>query len=160
MTWEYSDWERENKKPERPTIKVYEQLSGQLQQSTPQASGMDIRSNSQHYLAAKESCIIDTGLFVQMPEDLTMFIFSRSGHGFKQDICLSNSVGVIDADYRGEIKVKLINHGDTPLEINIGDRIAQAVFVKHEVPKIVVVTSRSEFSETLRGSGGFGSTGS
>lgn len=98
-----------------------------------------------------------TGLAFEVPEDQVMLIFSRSGHGFKNDVRLSNCVGVIDSDYRGELKVKLtcdkIGWG---LEVNAGDRIAQGMIIP--VAK-VSFEEVSELSETVRGSKGFGSSG-
>ena len=78
---------------------------------------------------------------------------SRSGMGTRHGITLSNSVGVIDSDYRGELKVGLVNHGDVPYTIQPGDRIAQLMVLR---PTLTVV---EELDETERGSGGFGSTG-
>lgn len=99
-----------------------------------------------------------TGLAFEVPEDHVMLIFSRSGHGFKNDVRLSNCVGVIDSDYRGELKVKLtcdkIGWG---LEVNAGDRIAQGMIIP--VAK-VSFEEVSELSDTERGTKGFGSSGS
>ena len=98
-----------------------------------------------------------TGLAFEIPEDHVMLVFSRSGHGFKNDVRLSNCVGVIDSDYRGELKVKLtcdkIGWG---LEVNAGDRIAQGMIIP--VAK-VSFEEVSELSDTVRGSNGFGSSG-
>lgn len=98
-----------------------------------------------------------TGLAFEVPEDHVMLIFSRSGHGFKNDVRLSNCVGVLDSDYRGECKIKLtcdkIGWG---LEVNAGDRIAQGMIIP--VAK-VNFEEVSELSETVRGTKGFGSSG-
>lgn len=98
-----------------------------------------------------------TGLAFEVPEDHVMLIFSRSGHGFKNDVRLSNCVGVIDSDYRGELKVKLtcdkIGWG---LEVNAGDRIAQGMIIP--VAK-VSFEEVSELSDTECGTKGFGSSG-
>lgn len=99
-----------------------------------------------------------TGLAFEVPEDHVVLIFSRSGHGFRNDVRLSNCVGVIDSDYRGELKVKLtcdkIGWG---LEVNAGDRIAQGMIIP--VAK-VSFQEVSELSDTERGTKGFGSSGS
>lgn len=104
-----------------------------------------------------EPHVYSTGLAFEIPEGYTMLVFSRSGHGFKNDVRLSNCVGVIDSDYRGELKVKLtcdkIGWG---LEVNAGERIAQGMIIP--VPK-VTFEEVSELSDTVRGSGGFGSSG-
>jgi dUTP pyrophosphatase len=99
--------------------------------------------------------VFGTGLAFEIPEGHVMLIFSRSGHGFKHNIRLANSVGVIDSDYRQEVKIKVIRDlGGAPLEINVGDRLAQA---------IIVPFPRVEFQEVEDLShsdrGGFGSTG-
>lgn len=97
-----------------------------------------------------------TGLEFEVPEDHVMLIFSRSGHGFKDGIRLSNCVGLIDSDYRGEVAVKLHNDGDRPFEVEAGERIAQAVTLKAEQFALIEV---EELSSTDRGENGFGSTG-
>ena len=100
--------------------------------------------------------IIDTGLSFEIPEGYVMLVFSRSGHGFKNDVRLANCVGVIDSDYRGELKVKLTADSYSVLEVNYGDRIAQGMLVP--VGR-VIFEEVSELSSTERGHGGFGSTG-
>lgn len=98
-----------------------------------------------------------TGLAVEIPEGYAMLIYSRSGHGFKHDVRLANCVGVIDADYRGELMVKLTMDEDGYFVVNKGDRIAQAMIVP--APQWQIIEA-DELSETERGTGGFGSTGS
>lgn len=104
--------------------------------------------------------VIRTGLSFEIPEGHVMLIFSRSGHGFKIDIRLSNCTGIIDADYRGEVQVKLTKDASdsTAVGLNIlqGDRIAQAMVIAIDKVEFEEV---SELSTTERGSGGFGSTG-
>ena len=104
-----------------------------------------------------ERALIGTGIAIS-PErgDLVALIFSRSGMGAKSGISLSNSVGVIDSDYRGELKVSLINHGHEPYTVNHGDRIAQLAFLPIFTAHFVQV---EDLDETARGEGGFGSTG-
>lgn len=104
-----------------------------------------------------ESATFSTGLSFEIPENHVMLVFSRSGHGFKSDIRLANCVGVIDSDYRGELKVKLTldaSFGFFP--VKAGDRIAQAMVIPFEKVAFVEV---EDLSETERGHGGFGSTG-
>lgn len=103
----------------------------------------------------------DTGIAFEIPEGHTMLVFSRSGHGFNYSARLINAVGVIDPDYRGGVKVKLICDQDTPddqtpLYVKPGDRVAQALIIP--VPR-VTFTEVEELTPTARGSGGFGSTG-
>lgn len=103
-----------------------------------------------------EAIIIDTGLAFEIPRGWVMKIYSRSGHGFKNGIRLVNAVGVIDSDYRGHVKVGLHNDSDEPFVVCHGDRIAQAMLERAERVLFTVV---DELSETERGAGGFGSTG-
>ena len=100
--------------------------------------------------------LIPTGIAVEIPEGYVGLVFARSGLAIRQGIALANGVGVIDSDYRGEIRVGLLNHSDQIREIAPGDRIAQLVVmpVCHVTPVEV-----RELSDTARGEGGFGSTG-
>ena len=101
--------------------------------------------------------LIPTGLAVALPgSHLASFVFARSGLAVKHGVTLSNCVGVIDSDYRGEIKVILVNLSDTPFEIKPGERIAQIVVARHER---VEWEASETLSDTARGAGGFGSTG-
>ena len=100
--------------------------------------------------------IFPTGLTFEIPAGYAMLIFSRSGHGFKDAMRLSNCVGVIDSDYRGEVKVSLRADGKQPTRVYKGDRIAQAMLIQLPFVNIIEV---EELSETARGAGGFGSTG-
>lgn len=99
--------------------------------------------------------ILGTGLSFEVPEGFVMLVFSRSGHAFKNNVRLANSVGVLDADYRGELKVKLAADGYDYL-INPGERIAQVMILP--IPTISFVEA-TELTATERGSGGFGSSG-
>lgn len=109
------------------------------------------------YVYNLHPAVIRTGLSFEIPEGHVMLIYSRSGHGFKSNVRLSNCVGVIDSDYRGEVQVKLIQDIATEmLYINNGDRIAQAMVVPIDRVEFEEVT---ELSTTERGHGGFGSTG-
>lgn len=99
--------------------------------------------------------VFSTGLAFEVPEGHVMLVFSRSGHGFKHDVRLANCVGVIDSDYRGELKVKLAADG-APMQVAPGDRIAQAMVMPVSRCTLVEV---NELDETARGQGGFGSTG-
>lgn len=104
------------------------------------------------------SLVCSTGLSFEIPEGFVMLVFSRSGHGFKNDVRLSNCVGVIDSDYRGELKVKLSNDSKdfSVFYVNKGDRIAQGIVIPYPRVKFVEV---DELTSTERGVGGFGSTG-
>jgi dUTP pyrophosphatase len=125
--------------------------------ATAGAACFDLHAAEAGDLKASSTTVIGTGLSVEIPQGHVMLIFSRSGHGFKNGITLVNGTGVIDSDYRGEIKVGLRNAGQDPFEIKIGDRIAQAMILP--LPQFQFVET-VVLSDTERGSGGFGSTGS
>ncbi len=108
-------------------------------------------------LAAGQRSLVPTGIAIALPSaDYVALVFARSGLGIKKGVCLSNGVGVIDSDYRGEIGVGLVNLGDEPYTVQPGDRIAQLMVVPVVQPTLTVV---DELDETDRGAGGFGSTG-
>jgi dUTP pyrophosphatase len=107
-------------------------------------------------LAPGERALIPTGFAMAMPRELEAQIRPRSGLAYKHGITCLNSPGTIDADYRGEVKVLLINHGREPFTIRRGERIAQMVF---QVVPQVRIEEVAELSETVRGEGGFGHTG-
>ena len=124
--------------------------------ATPGSACFDLHCINSGILSAdKHSKVFDTGLKFEIPEGHVMLIFSRSGHGFKNDVRLGNCVGVIDSDYRGEVKVKLTLDTDVMYVVDVYDRIAQACIVPVEQFGFTVVDS---LSETERGDGGFGST--
>lgn len=107
-------------------------------------------------VGAGERALIPTGIAVEIPLGFGGFVFPRSSLAAKQGVSLANCVGVIDSDYRGEISVPVINHGDKEYTINPGDRIAQMVIMPVESAEY---ETSEELSETARGEGGFGSTG-
>ena len=108
-------------------------------------------------IPAGERRMIPTGIAIALPSaEYVALVFARSGLGIKHGIALSNGVGVIDSDYRGEIRVGLTNLSDTPYTVRPGDRIAQLMVLPILRPTLTVV---EELDETERGSGGFGSTG-
>ncbi len=126
---------------------------------TIQSAGMDLRANIDEsiILDSLERVIVKTGLFIALPPGFEAQVRPRSGLAAKKGITVLNSPGTIDADYRGEIGVILINLSKEPFQINDGDRIAQMVIAKHEQISWIKVEM---LEETDRGSGGFGSTGS
>ena len=125
---------------------------------TSASAGLDIRAFIEEKLTLSpgERKLIKTGLFLEIPEGYEAQVRPRSGLAFKNGITVLNSPGTIDADYRGEIGVILINHSSEIFEINSGDRIAQLVFAKVEQ---AVWFETESLNETERGEGGFGSTG-
>jgi len=125
---------------------------------TEHSAGMDLRSSSKEKIIINpsETYLVPTNLIIEIPEGFEAQIRPRSGLALKHKITVLNSPGTIDADYRGEVKVLLINHGKIPFEINFGDRIAQMIIAKYE--KVEFVLS-DKLSDTSRGEGGYGSTG-
>jgi dUTP pyrophosphatase len=109
-----------------------------------------------NYSSVMPTGFFQTGLSFEIPEGYVMLVFSRSGHGFSKDVRLANCVGVIDSDYRGELKVKLTNDGVHVHGFKEGERIAQALIIP--IPK-VTFNVVEDLSSTERGEGGFGSTG-
>lgn len=120
------------------------------------AAGMDIQSAVSTLIKPDEIVIVSTKLYMEIPKGYECQVRSRSGLAANYGIVVLNSPGTLDSDYRGEVKVILINHGSVSFEINPGDRIAQLVFNKVEQPEFVLVDS---LDTTERGEGGFGSTG-
>ena len=140
-------------------IKVVNQSGNALPEyATIGSSGMDIRANLQHdvVLQPLQRDLIGTGLFIELPLGFEAQIRPSSGLAIKQGITCLNTPGTIDADYRGEIKVILINLSNEVVTIANGDRIAQMVIQKVEQAELMLVKS---INETQRGEGGFGHTG-
>jgi len=126
--------------------------------ATEKSAGLDLKASLAEPLVLKplQRSLIPTGLFIQLPAGYEAQIRPRSGLAFKHGITVLNSPGTIDADYRGEVKVLLINLSDVEFIINDGERIAQMVVARHEQVEWYVV---SELEDSARGTGGFGSTG-
>ena len=126
--------------------------------ATEFAAGVDLKAvlPSPIVLKPLERKIIGTGLKIALPVGYEAQVRPRSGLAAKHGISVLNSPGTIDSDYRGEVKVILINHGDEPFEINDGDRIAQMVIASVVQATVIAV---EELDTTTRGAGGFGSTG-
>ena len=125
---------------------------------TELSAGMDVRAflDSSITLKPLDRILVKTGLFAELEKGFEIQVRPRSGLALKKGITVLNSPGTIDADYRGEIGVILINLSKEKFVISSGDRIAQLVVCKHEQPKIILSSS---LSETQRGDKGFGSTG-
>lgn len=125
---------------------------------TPLSAGLDIRANLDQCVTLQplERAMIPTGLYVELPEGCEMQIRPRSGLAAKHGVTVLNSPGTIDADYRGEIKVILVNLSNEPFTIEAGERIAQMIVARYEQIKW---EAAEELSSTERGAGGFGSTG-
>ncbi len=126
--------------------------------ATEGAAGMDVRAHLENPVTLQplERQLIPTGLFIELPEGYEAQIRPRSGLAIKQGITCLNTPGTIDSDYRGEIKVILINLGNEQQQIGNGDRIAQMIFAKTEKANLFLV---QQLDDTIRGAGGFGHTG-
>ena len=125
---------------------------------TTSSAGMDLKAfiDEPVILNSLERKIIKTGLYISLPKGFEAQVRSRSGLSIKHGLCVLNSPGTIDADYRGEVGIILINLSQEPYTINNGDRIAQLVIASHEQAQWIEV---NELSKTVRGVNGFGSTG-
>ena len=140
-------------------IKYISDLAKKPFYATDGSAGMDLSAAIEKPLLLKkgERVLVPTGIAIALPDSESVaYIYARSGLSIKHGICLANSVGVIDSDYRGEIRVGLINLGNSDYTIEPGERIAQMVFAP--VLRAQLVESES-LEDTERGAGGFGSTG-
>lgn len=128
------------------------------QYATMQSAGMDLRANIDEAITLHpmERKLINTGLYIALPIGYEAQVRPRSGLAFKYGVTVLNTPGTIDSDYRGELKVLLINLSDKDFTINDGERIAQMVIARHEQGEFVEV---EELDETERGTGGYGHTG-
>jgi dUTP pyrophosphatase len=141
------------------TIKIINKSTHQLPEyETLTSAGMDLRANLSEPVTLNplERAIVKTGLFIELPIGYEAQVRPRSGLAAKKGVTVLNSPGTIDADYRGEIGVILVNLSNEPFVIENGERIAQMIIAKHERAEWSQV---AELSETKRGEGGFGSTG-
>lgn len=128
------------------------------QYATPQSAGLDLRANldAPILLGPGQYQLIKTGLSIELPDGYEAQVRPRSGLAFKHGVTVLNSPGTIDADYRGEIGVLLVNHGHVAFEVHDGERIAQLIIAKYEQ---IEWQEEEALSDSSRGEGGFGSTG-
>lgn len=128
------------------------------QYATPQSAGMDLRANLDEPITLQplQRVLVPTGLYMALPPGYEAQVRPRSGLAIKKGVTVLNSPGTVDADYRGEVCVILINLSSEPFVINDGERIAQMVIARHEQPDLVQV---DVLDETERGAGGFGHSG-
>ena len=144
---------------EKIKVKVINKSGNDLPEyKTPQSAGMDLRANIDEAVTLEPLSrrLVKTGLFIALPEGYEAQIRPRSGLALKHGITVRNTPGTVDADYRGEIMVLLINLSNTSFMINPGDRIAQMVIARHEQAEFTLV---DELDDTERGEGGMGHTG-
>jgi dUTP pyrophosphatase len=126
--------------------------------ATEHSAGMDLRANLEVpiVLAPGERALIPTGLFLELPEGTEAQVRPRSGLAFKHGVTVLNAPGTIDADYRGEVGVLLINHGQEPFEVKDGERVAQLIVARYVR---ITLEESADLRGTERGAGGFGHTG-
>lgn len=129
--------------------------------ATEGAAGFDLRANIESPIILKpgERQLIPTGLFMEIPVGFEGQVRPRSGLAFKKGLTVLNTPGTIDSDYRGEVKVILVNLSSEEQTVDIAERVAQMVIAKYEKVDIEPANSVEEFESTERGAGGFGSTG-
>ena len=140
-------------------IKIVNRSEHQLPAyETEGSAGMDLRANLSSAISLKplERALIPTGLFIELPIGTEAQIRPRSGLAYKKGITVLNSPGTIDADYRGEVGVLLVNLSNEEFTVENGERVAQMGIARHETPELLEV---EVFGDTVRGAGGFGSTG-
>ena len=143
-------------------IRIYNKSNNPLPAyASASAAGMDLRADLTEpvVLQPMERKLIPTGLFMELPSDCEAQVRPRSGLALKHGITVLNTPGTIDADYRGEVGVILINLSQEPFEIQPGERIAQMVISKFVQEEFVEVAALEDLSETERGAGGFGHSG-
>lgn len=143
-------------------IKVYNSCDNKMPEyKTVGSAGMDLMANLETPIILKpfERKLIPTGIHLELPLGIEAQVRARSGLAINSGLSLVNGIGTIDSDYRGEIKVILINLGENSVEINNGDRIAQIIFSEYIQPILVEVDSIDDLDATERGKEGFGHTG-
>lgn len=121
-----------------------------------EAAGMDLLANEEKVISSGKRALVKTGIAIELPVGYEAQVRPRSGLAYKNGVTVLNSPGTIDSDYRGDVGVILINHGDEDFEVKAGDRIAQLVVARVSQAEMVEV---EELDESDRGAGGFGSTG-
>lgn len=139
-------------------VKIFSTTGAQLVENKDNA-GYDLQATEEHLIEPGQRALVKTGLYTEFSQSLQIEIRPRSGLALKNGITVLNTPGTIDSSYRGEIGVILFNTGIEPFQVNIGDRIAQAVFMPVIHPEISYVKSKEDLGQTDRGEGGYGSTG-
>lgn len=139
-------------------VKIFSTTGAQLVENKDNA-GYDLQATEAYLIEPGQRALVKTGIYTEFSDNLQIEIRPRSGLALKNGITVLNTPGTIDSSYRGEIGVILFNTGIEPFQVNIGDRIAQAVFMPVIHPEISYVKSKEDLGQTDRGEGGYGSTG-
>lgn len=142
-------------------VKIFSKSGEIPKYETENSAGLDLRALLDEPIIIKpmERVLIPTGIFLEIPNGFEGQVRARSGLSIKYGLTMVNGVGTVDADYRGELKVPMINLGGEDFKVESGDRIAQIIFARYESITFEPVDSVESLEETKRGSGGFGHTG-
>lgn len=144
-----------------PIVKIYSKSGIIPEYETEGSSGMDLKAwiDKPVLLKPMERALVPTGLFIEIPRGYEGQVRARSGLSIKHGITLINGIGTVDSDYRGELKIPIVNLGNEEFEIHSGERIAQIVFLSYSQVELKTVDSLSDLEKSERGEGGFGHTG-
>lgn len=142
-------------------VKIYSKSGEIPKYETENSAGLDLRALLDKPMIIKpmERVLIPTGIFLEIPNGFEGQVRARSGLSIKHGLTMVNGVGTVDSDYRGELKVPMINLGNEEFKVESGDRIAQIVFARYETVNFEPVDSTEDLEKTERGTGGFGHTG-
>lgn len=142
-------------------VKIYSKSGEIPKYETENSAGLDLRALLDKPMIIKpmERVLIPTGIFLEIPNGFEGQVRARSGLSIKYGLTMVNGVGTVDSDYRGELKVPMINLGSEEFKVESGDRIAQIVFARYEAINFESVSSTEDLEKTERGTGGFGHTG-
>ena len=142
-------------------VKIYSKSGKIPKYETENSAGLDLRAllDAPMVIKPMERVLVPTGIFLEIPNGFEGQVRARGGLSIKYGLTMVNGVGTVDSDYRGELKVPMINLGSEEFKVESGDRIAQIVFAKYETVSFESVDSTEELEKTERGAGGFGHTG-
>lgn len=142
-------------------VKIYSKSGKIPKYETENSAGLDLRAllDAPMIIKPMERVLVPTGIFLEIPSGFEGQVRARSGLSIKYGLTMVNGVGTVDSDYRGELKVPMINLGSEEFKVESGDRIAQIVFAKYETVSFESVDSTDDLEKTERGTGGFGHTG-
>lgn len=142
-------------------VKIFSKSGEIPKYETENSAGLDLRAllDEPMVIEPMERVLIPTGIFLEIPRGFEGQVRARSGLSIKHGLTMVNGVGTVDSDYRGELKIPMINLGSEAFKVESGDRVAQIVFAKYESVVLEPVDSPEKLEKTKRGSGGFGHTG-
>lgn len=142
-------------------VKIFSKSGEIPKYETENSAGLDLRAllDEPMVIEPMERVLIPTGIFLEIPRGFEGQVRARSGLSIKHGLTMVNGVGTVDSDYRGELKIPMINLGSEAFKVKSGDRVAQIVFAKYESVVLEPVDSPEKLEKTKRGSGGFGHTG-